>query len=34
MGGIYIYVDVLAAIKGRAKTGHGTWIEITMLESK
>ena len=33
MGGIHIYAGVLAALQGRAATGHGTRVEVSMLES-
>jgi len=33
MGGIHIYAGVLAALQGRAATGKGTRVEVSMLES-
>jgi len=33
MGGIHIYAGVLAALKGLETTGHGTLVEVSMLES-
>lgn len=33
MGGIHIYAGVLAALHGRTATGHGTLVEVSMLES-
>ena len=33
MGGIHIYAGVLAALQGRTATGHGTRVEVSMLES-
>jgi crotonobetainyl-CoA:carnitine CoA-transferase CaiB-like acyl-CoA transferase len=33
MGGIHIYAGVLAALQGRAVSGQGTRVEVSMLES-
>jgi len=33
MGGIHIYAGVLAALQGRAETGKGTRVEVSMLEA-
>ena len=33
MGGIHMYAGVLAALQGRAATGKGTRVEVSMLES-
>ena len=33
MGGIHIYAGVLAALQGRALSGQGTRVEVSMLES-
>ena len=33
MGGIHIFAGVLAALQGREKTGQGTRVEVSMLET-
>ena len=33
MGGIHMYAGVLAALQGRKVTGHGTRVEVSMLEA-
>ncbi len=33
MGGIHMYAGVLAALQGRTATGHGTRVEVSMLEA-
>jgi CoA:oxalate CoA-transferase len=33
MGGIHMYAGVLAALQGRNTTGHGTRVEVSMLEA-
>lgn len=33
MGGIHMYAGVLAALQGRNVTGHGTRVEVSMLEA-